>query len=156
MDEPLMKIGEIAAFFDVSVKALRMYEKMGIIMPAKIDESTGYRYYNTSHFQKINLLLELKSLGFSLLEIKETMSGNMTQEQFITALTNKKIVWQNLISVTENKIDAIDSISKRVSDSKASAKLHELTDEQRAELLIKIVCVEDMRVQSVIREAIWL
>lgn len=45
MEEHLMKIGEIAAFFNVSVKAVRIYEKKGIIRPARIDKQTGYRYY---------------------------------------------------------------------------------------------------------------
>lgn len=36
MDEPLMKIGEIAAFFNVSVKAMRLYEKKGLITPQKL------------------------------------------------------------------------------------------------------------------------
>ncbi len=44
-DEVLMRIGEIAAFFNVSVKAIRIYEKMGLLKPAKVDDKTGYRYY---------------------------------------------------------------------------------------------------------------
>jgi len=40
MEEPLMKIGEIAAFYNVSVKAIRIYEKKGILVPAKVDPYT--------------------------------------------------------------------------------------------------------------------
>ena len=66
MEEPLMRIGEIAAFFNVSVKAIRIYEKKGILVPAKIDNDTGYRYYTADQVQTLNALLELKTLVFSL------------------------------------------------------------------------------------------
>ena len=156
MEEPLMKIGEIAAFFDVSIKAVRIYEKMGIITPAKIDSATGYRYYTADQVQQINALLELKSLGFSLIEIKKIMKGGTTNDQFITALTQKRMTWQDAISTAENKIEAIDAISQRLNKSQTRAKLDELTDEERAWLLVKMVCVEDLRGQSILSEAIWL
>ena len=156
MDETYMKIGEIAAFFNVSVKAVRIYEQKGIIKPAKIDPMTGYRYYTADQVGQINSLLELKALGFTLTEIKNIMSGKMTNEKFIEALNKKRMAWQESISLAENKIDAIDSILKRLAESKAAKTLHELTDEQRAWLMVKMVCVEDLRGQSVISEAIWL
>jgi DNA-binding transcriptional MerR regulator len=154
--EPLMKIGEIAAFFNVSVKAIRLYEKKGIIVPAKIDPATGYRYYNADQVQILNALIELKSLGFSLSEIKAIIAGGKNSENLKEALTRKRTMWQDRISTAENKIDAIDKITQRLSSSRDAARLHELTDEQRAWLLVKMVCVEDMRGQSVLSEAIWL
>ena len=86
MDDTLMRIGEIAGFFNVSVKALRIYEKMDIIKPVKIDPETGYRYYNADQVQQLDALLELKQLGFSLSEIKKLLGGGMTNEKFMEAL----------------------------------------------------------------------
>lgn len=156
MDDIVMKIGEIAAFFNVSVKALRIYEKKGIIKPAKIDSLTGYRYYTANQVSQINALLELKALGFSLTEIKNIMLGEKTNKDFLTALSQKSLAWQDVISAAQNKIDAIDSISKRLSMSKEAQNIENLTDEQRAWLLVKMVCVEDIHAQSVLSEAIWL
>lgn len=156
MEEPLMKIGEIAAFFNVSIKAVRIYEKMGIITPAEIDSATGYRYYSVDQVQQINALIELKSLGFSLTEIKNIMKGGTTNEQFITTLTHKRMSWQDALATAENKIEAIDAISQRLSMSQTASDLNQLTDEQRAWLLVKMVCVEDLRGQSILSEAIWL
>lgn len=156
MDEQFMKIGEIAAFYDVSPKALRIYEKKGIIVPVRIDPETGYRYYSADQVQQIDALLELKALGFSLSEIKSIMSGGTTNDQFIAALAQKKMAWQDAISAAQNKMEAIDAICQRLSKSQTAAKLHELTDEQRAWLLVKMVCVEDLQGQSVLSEAIWL
>lgn len=156
MNEPLMKIGEIAAFFNVSVKAMRLYEKMGIITPVKVDPMTNYRYYTVEQVQQINALLELKSLGFSLSEIKDIIVGNTTHDQLLVALSRKKLAWQESIVAANNKIDAIESISSNFIDSETSKKLHELTDEQRSWLLVKMVCVEDIRGQKILSEALWL
>ncbi|MGF7144991.1 DNA-binding transcriptional MerR regulator [Anaerotaenia torta] len=154
--EVFMKIGEIAAFFNVSVKAIRLYEKKGIIVPAKTDPATGYRYYSADQVQILNALIELQSLGFSLSEIKAVLTEETDTEHLRAALIQKRIAWQDAIAAAENKIDAIDKISQRLSKSKDAAKLQQLTEEQRAWLLVKMVCVEDMRGQSVLSEALWL
>ena len=64
--------------------------------------------------------------------------------------------WHNLMVMAQNKIDAMESISERLVSSKEADKLKELTDEERAWLLVKLVCVENIQVQSVLNEAIWL
>ena len=53
MKENLMLIGEIAEFFNVSRKAIRLYEKKGIIKPVEVDERTGYRYYSVEQVQQL-------------------------------------------------------------------------------------------------------
>jgi len=122
----------------------------------KIDEKTGYRYYNADQVQQLDALLELKQLGFSLSEIKKLLNGDMTNDKFMEALVHKKMAWQNVIFSAENKSHAIDSITKRMSTSEPVLKIHKLTEEERAWLLVKMVCVEDLHGQSILSEAIWL
>lgn len=156
MEETLMKIGEVAAFFNVSVKAIRIYEKKGIIKPAKVDPQTGYRYYTADQVQTLNALLELKTLGFSLSEIKNIISGGINHSELLAALTRKRLAWQEAITAAENRIDAIDKITGRINQSRDAVRLQELTDEQRAWFLARMVCIEDLHGQKVLREALWL
>ena len=157
MEEHLMKIGEIAAFFNVSVKAVRIYEKKGIIRPARIDKQTGYRYYTADQVQQLNALIELKGLGFSLNEIREIMQGKgMDSRRLTECLLQKKMRWKESISAAENKISGLDSIIQRLSGSRDTEEMSEMTEEERAWYLVKMVCVEDTAAQSAISEAIWL
>jgi len=156
MDEHLMRIGEIAAFFGVSVKAMRVYERMGIITPVKIDEQTGYRYYSADQVKYLSTLLELKSLGFTLAEVRRLLQGGMDKDIFMEALVHKQAKWQDAISSAENKIHAMEKIKERLSTTKPAAKLHELTEEERAWLLVKMVCVEQIGTDHILSEAIWL
>lgn len=152
----LLKIGEVADFFHISVKAVRIYEKKGIIMPAYIDPESGYRYYTPDQLHQLAALLELKALGFSLDEIKDVMVGESSKEVLYKAMQEKLRNWENLMIMAQSKMDAIESISERLVSSKEAEKLRELTEEERAWLLVKLVCVENVQVQSVINEAIWL
>lgn len=156
MDEPLMKIGEIAAFFNVSVKAMRVYEKMGILKPIKIDARTGYRYYSADQVKLLDALLELRNIGFSLSEIKILLERGMTNDQYMEVLVHKKVMWQDKISKAQDKIDNIDEIIESLTCSKPPIKLHELTENERAHLLSRMVCIEDSLNKNVISEAIWL
>ena len=155
-EETLLKIGEVADFFQISVKAVRIYEKKGIITPAYIDPESGYRYYTPDQLHQLAALLELKALGFSLDEIKDVMVGESSKEALYKAMQEKLRNWENLVIMAQSKMDAIESISERLVSSKEAEKLRELTEEERAWLLVKLVCVENVQVQSTINEAIWL
>ena len=153
-DKVLLKIGEVADFFNISVKAVRLYEKKGIIEPKWVDPESGYRYYTPDQLHQLGALIELKALGFSLDEIKDILVGGSSKETLFQKMQDKMRNW--LIAMVQNKIDAIESISDRLVSSKEAEKLKELTDEERAWLLVKLVCVENIQVQSALNEAIWL
>ena len=47
-------------------KALRYYDEIGLLEPSAVDSSTGYRYYLAEQLPRLNRILALKDLGFSL------------------------------------------------------------------------------------------
>ena len=65
----MLKIGEFSKFGQVSVKALRHYDELGLLAPARIDRFTGYRYYALDQLPRLNRILAFKDLGFSLDEM---------------------------------------------------------------------------------------
>lgn len=58
------KIGEFSRLNRVTVKTLRYYEEIGLLVPYETDEWTGYRYYSVEQFQQVNTIIYLKQLGF--------------------------------------------------------------------------------------------
>lgn len=156
MKNNLMLIGEIAEFFGVSRKAIRLYEKKGIIKPVWVDAQNGYRYYSVRQVQQLNALLELKALGFSLDEIKKIMDGETGKEQLLCAFEKKQQAWQEAMNAAKYKAESLDNIMKNLETLQSAEEIREMTDEQRAWLLVKMVCVEDIRAQKVLSEALWL
>lgn len=65
------KIGEFSKLCQVTVKTLRHYEEIGLLIPIEVDEWTGYRYYDISQLRRMNRIVYLKQLGLSLEEIAE-------------------------------------------------------------------------------------
>ena len=69
MKQLKLQIGEFSRLCGVTIKTLRHYEKLGLLIPEHIDRYSGYRYYSVGQMQKMGAIRELKSLGFSLVEI---------------------------------------------------------------------------------------
>lgn len=67
--EGLLQIGEVAKLSHISVGSLRHYEKLGLLTPEYVDESSGYRYYSIRQFECLNTIRYLRVLGMSLPEI---------------------------------------------------------------------------------------
>lgn len=66
------KIGEISKLYGIGTDALRYYEKLGILKPKR--DLNGYRMYNIGDISTLNILRDLRSIGFSLQEIKEHLA----------------------------------------------------------------------------------
>ena len=66
----MLKIGDFASLFNVSIKTVRYYERIGLIIPKYVDIYTGYRYYDEDNIYTMQDIISLKKMGFSLEEIK--------------------------------------------------------------------------------------
>lgn len=69
-----LSIGEMAKLRGVTVDTLRHYDKIGLLKPFHIDPETGYRYYSISQYEVLGTIKELRSIGFSLEEIKQFLT----------------------------------------------------------------------------------
>lgn len=156
MKDDLMLIGEIADFFGVSRKAIRLYEKKGILKPVKTDAANGYRYYSAEQVQQLNALLELKALGFSLDEIKMILDGKTAKAALLKMLEKKRQAWLETIDSARYKEECLGGLIQNLQVSSAAQNITEMTEEERAWLLVKMVCLEDVRTQKILSEALWL
>jgi MerR family copper efflux transcriptional regulator len=68
-----MHAGEVATRSEVSRKALRLYEAMGILPPAA-RTAAGYRVYGDDTLQLLGFVTQARRLGFSLAEIRDIIS----------------------------------------------------------------------------------
>lgn len=71
----MLKIGEFSRLSLTTVKALRFYEREGLLIPAAIDEWSGYRFYETSQLETAARIKSYRQLGLSIEEIKGIFSG---------------------------------------------------------------------------------
>jgi DNA-binding transcriptional MerR regulator len=79
-------IGQFAQVAKVSVRALRHYDEVGLLKPAAVDASTGYRSYSAAQLPLLNRILVLKDLGFTLAEITRTIEAGVSTDELIGML----------------------------------------------------------------------
>ncbi|HRE27216.1 MAG TPA: MerR family transcriptional regulator, partial [Anaerolineales bacterium] len=65
----MIRIGDFSKLSQVTVKALRLYDEMGLLKPVVVDTFTSYRYYEFNQLPRLYRILALKDLGLSLEEI---------------------------------------------------------------------------------------
>ena len=78
MRNSLLSIGEAAKLKNVSIKALRYYEKLGIFNPAYIDPQSGYRYYSPAQLFDLDVILTCGELGIPLKHILDYQTDQGT------------------------------------------------------------------------------
>ena len=70
----LMSIGEFARLSRLSPKALRLYDELGLLPPARVDPDSGYRWYAAGQLDNARLVASLRQIGLPLTEIKVILS----------------------------------------------------------------------------------
>ncbi len=66
-----MSIGEFARRSRLSPKALRLYDGLGLLSPARVDELSGYRYYERGQLDRARLIATLRQVGVPLAIVNE-------------------------------------------------------------------------------------
>lgn len=62
----LFTIGEIGKLFHMNIRTLRYYDAAGLLKPEKTDPDTGYRYYSTKQFERLNTIKYLRALDMPI------------------------------------------------------------------------------------------
>lgn len=103
----LFQIGEMAKLFHLSVSSIRHYEDLGLILPEKTDENTGYRYYSTRQFEAFNTVRYLRALDMPLSEISDFMKDRDVDKIEQKLRAQKLSVEQKLLELrrVEKKIE---------------------------------------------------
>ncbi len=70
-----LSIGDFSKMTYLSVKALRRYHDMGLLVPALVDRFTGYRYYETAQVPTGQVIRRFRDLGMPLEQVKEVLEA---------------------------------------------------------------------------------
>lgn len=117
----LYRIGEVSKSLEISVQAIRLYQKLNLIKPTKIDEVTSYRYFSEDDIGMIWRIKILQSAGFKLSEIKDLDQNNVDEIEKILEI--KRCELEETISKKAITLSYLDRQLKAV---KLLNKTHEI------------------------------
>ena len=69
----MLKIGDFSKLSRVSIRMLRHYDEIGLLVPESTDKFTGYRYYSETQLPVMARINALKDMGFGLASIAELL-----------------------------------------------------------------------------------
>ena len=107
--------GEFAKKAQVTVRTIRFYDKKNILKPSYITPS-GARFYTDGDFARLQQILLLKFLGFSLDDIKEMTIGEADSHFLLNSLQVQKKLIQDRIEQMQLVESAIDSTVEALQD----------------------------------------
>ena len=110
----MIKIGDFARLSQVSVVTLRYYDEMDLLKPVKVDTFSGYRFYSTDQLPRLNRILALKDLGFSLEQIKLMLADGLTAEQLHSMLTVQRNEVEKRLSDEQDRLRRIEARLRQI------------------------------------------
>ncbi|MFF0265767.1 MerR family transcriptional regulator [Kribbella sp. NPDC004536] len=70
-----MTISEFARLVGLAPSALRFYDDCGLLPPAEVDTTNGYRYYDPSQTERARLLRDLREIDLPLPDVRQALDA---------------------------------------------------------------------------------
>jgi DNA-binding transcriptional MerR regulator len=109
-----ISIGEFARRSRLSVKALRLYDELGVLVPARVDGVSGYRYYDDAQLEQARLVAMLRQLDLPLAAIKELLVRDP-----VDAAERIAAHWREIESAHDARRELADYLVNRLSGKRS-------------------------------------
>ena len=146
----MFKIGEFSRLSRVSVRMLRHYDQLGLLTPSQIDPLTGYRYYSAEQLPRLNRILALRDLGFSLEQITGMLDEDLSTEQLLGMLKLKRAEVEEQMQLEQQKLARLEVRLRQMSESPAHKAYDVIVRDIEPELVAtyREVAADDDRIQQ--------
>lgn len=114
----LYRIGEFSKLTGIPIRTLRYYDSIDLFKPSEVDLFTSYRYYKEEQVKDLELINELKEVGFTLEEIRNNWN-NFSEELFLKR--KEKLLEE--IKLRNEAIKKTDILRSKLKDGKITDKI---------------------------------
>lgn len=123
----LVSIGEFARRSRLSPKALRLYDELGLLRPARVDPDSGYRFYAPGQLDQARLVASLRQIGVPLAHIRVVLGlGPGDAAAYIraywTAVEDEHLARRELAGYLMNTSNETRSVMYEVATRKITAR----------------------------------
>jgi DNA-binding transcriptional MerR regulator len=107
----MFKIGELSRFTRVTVKMLRHYDEIGLLVPSFVEPGSGYRYYGAEQLPRLNQIIALKDLGFSLDAIAVLVDDRAAVEHKAALFAERRRDLEHAIAADAARLRHLDALA---------------------------------------------
>ncbi|MBL4935486.1 methyltransferase domain-containing protein [Clostridium sp. YIM B02515] len=133
-DKKFYTAGEFAKKAGVTIRTIRFYDNKGLLKPSSLSEA-GYRLYNDEDFAKLQRILTLKYLGFSLEDILMSISSDRDNDYLRKSLDSQ-------LKIVKNKLEHMQLIEKSIYEAKRMFETNESFDWNKIINIIHVLNLE--------------
>src|SRR3569623_1340649 len=105
----MFSIGDFASHGRVSVRMLRHYDAIGLLRPAYVDPATGYRSYQAAQLARLNRIVALKDLGFTLTEIRTIVDDEVGPQELRGMLRLRRTELRSRMDADEARLRQVEA-----------------------------------------------
>lgn len=106
-------IGQFSKATGLTIKAIRLYHEMKLLVPSQVDPDSGYRYFDQANVGKARAIALLREMQFSLDEIAELLDGYDDEAAIIGFLERKRADIARRVADMQSAAASIDQIIVR-------------------------------------------
>jgi DNA-binding transcriptional MerR regulator len=122
----MFKISEFSRLSQVSVKALRYYDELGLLKPAHVEPLTGYRYYTSEQLFQLNRILAFKDLGFTLGQIAQALDEQISAAQIRGMFRLRQAEAQAVIEREQTRLARIEARLRQIEREEEASSTQEV------------------------------
>ncbi|NLO84616.1 MAG: MerR family transcriptional regulator [Clostridiales bacterium] len=110
----MLRIGDFSKLARVSIRMLRHYDQIGLLIPAQTDPFTGYRYYAEAQLTVASRIGALKDMGFGLAAIDQMLKSYDDPEKLAEYLRLKQLELEEESEKTKDRLILLESMILRL------------------------------------------
>ena len=151
----MFRIGEFSRLSRVSVRMLRHYDQLGLLKPSHTDSFTNYRYYSADQLPRLNRILALRDLGFSLEQIASMLAEELPAEQLLGMLKLKQAEIKQQMEIEQLRLARLEARIHQMNGKEFRQVYDVILRELESQLVLSYreVVPDDDRIQYMFEEA---
>jgi len=124
---------------------LRHYDQLGLLAPSQIDRFTNYRYYSADQLPRLNRILAMRDLGFSLEQIGHMLNEDLSSEQLLGMLKLKRAEIDLQVQMEQARMDRLEARIRQLGNTSMAGSYDVILREVEPVLMamLREVAVDD-------------
>ncbi|MGW8884675.1 MerR family transcriptional regulator [Streptomyces sp. NPDC055749] len=105
----MFTIGDFARYGRVSARMLRHYDAIGLLRPDRTDPTTGYRFYGAAQLARLNRVIALKDLGFTLQQVQAILDEQVGPEELRGMLRLRRAELETAMAAAAARLTQVEA-----------------------------------------------
>lgn len=144
----MLSIGEFSRVTGLTIKTIRHYDEMGLLVPAAVREDSGYRYYDTDSVERARVIKQLRELEFSLPEIAQILETGSDEKDIVAFLERQQHVIAKRLERYEQVHRALETVINTEKEAAMTAKTHSFETQEKTVAAILVAGIRGKGVYS--------